>query len=100
MNEIERAAKHIFNMMPQNQEEAQYLSLAIRAICEKAEREKGCEYCTIDSSTRKVLGWDGSNDAISISFGDDLDGIDSDSWEFEIRFCPMCGRRLKVKQNG
>ena len=58
------------------------------------EYETNCEYCTIDSGTRKVLGYDGSNDGIGITYGDGVVAINSDSWEFEINYCPICGRRL------
>ena len=53
-----------------------------------------CEYCTLDSSTRKVLGYDGSNDGIGITYGDGVVAIGSDSWGFEINYCPICGCRL------
>lgn len=60
----------------------------------------GCEYCTIDSSTRKVLGYDGSGDGIGIVYGDGLAGIDADTWEIVTHFCPMCGRQLPDAPKG
>ena len=68
-----------------------------REMALRAEREKGCEYCTIDSSSRRVLGHDGASDGISIIYGDGVAGIDADSWETIIYFCPMCGKRLEVE---
>lgn len=53
-----------------------------------------CEYCTVDSTSRRVLGYDGARDAIGIAFGDNLAVIESDSWEFDVEYCPKCGRKL------
>lgn len=73
---------------------------SLSALQEREERSKGCEYCAIDSSTRKAIGYDSANDAISIVYGDNLAAIETDSLEFIINFCPMCGRNLKGAQDG
>ena len=54
-----------------------------------------CDYC----EKRKVLGYDGAGDGISIDRDENrnLAMIESDSWEFAIDYCPMCGSKLNNK---
>lgn len=50
-----------------------------REPIEKQEREKGCEYCEVDESGQMRLIWD----------------CGLDHFEFNLSFCPNCGRKLK-----
>ena len=53
----------------------------------------GCEYC----ENKKNLGYDGAGDAIYIGRYKtmNISAIESDTWVFLIKYCPMCGRKLK-----
>ena len=51
---------------------------------------KPCPYC----GKNAVLGFDGESDGISINGDSSGAVIESDTWEFPIHFCPMCGKRL------
>ena len=68
----------------------------LHAISKKQEAPEGekhmCEYC----ENYKQLGLDGSGDGIVIERDKErgLAGIGSDSWEFLINYCPMCGEKL------
>lgn len=64
--------------------------IVYKALKDMQRRLKGCDYCNL----LKPLGYDGINDGIHIVHCADLWGIESDTWEFEIEYCPMCGRRL------
>lgn len=68
------------------------LSMAVAALREQEEREKGCEYCNEDcDGYRKMIG------AFSIT-----NPLHGNVWNIEtchckprqIYFCPMCGRML------
>lgn len=72
--------------------------MAIAAIREQEERERGCEYCNEDrDGYRKMIG------AFSIT-----NPFHGNVWNLETRhckprqiyFCPMCGRRLQQPQKG
>lgn len=49
-----------------------------------------CDYC----ENEVAIGYDGAGDAIYIERGEDVSILSSDSWEIEIGYCPMCGRKL------
>jgi hypothetical protein len=55
------------------------LNLALTALSEKAEREKGCEYC------------DDNFKFWQAQISGELPNV---------RFCPMCGKRLEVEHDG
>ena len=64
---------------------------AIQALQEKAEREKGCEYC---NNHRPLL-------ALYTECSIEVDDRELSVWQglkceetFKISFCPMCGRKL------
>lgn len=65
--------------------------LVYEALKSMQRRQKGCEYCRGE----KQLGHDAINDGIHIVHCGDLWGIESDTWEFEIEYCPICGKELK-----
>lgn len=58
---------------------------AIPALCEKVEREKGCEYC----NSRFGIATHHTNEA----------GLQAGT-KRNAKYCPNCGRRLEVKQDG
>lgn len=71
--------------------------LAIEALREQAERESGCEFCCYQEYHDKTLYpkegyvfYAGFSKQIDV---DDFDEIETD----EIKYCPMCGRRLEVE---
>lgn len=72
--------------------------LALAALREQAEREKGCIFCSgerhcireaFDEGTAKVISAD-NRYALSV-------GTSRDAAIFNIFFCPMCGKRLEVE---
>ena len=75
-----------------------HFDLAIQALQEKAEREKGCEYCK--NGVPLVIGK--TNDyGIAIqypqslnAYGYDIHGTGSNGLICKIEYCPMCGRKL------
>lgn len=68
-----------------------YCDLVYKALKLLQRKQTGCAYC----HGEKDLGYDGINDGIRIINCADLWGIESDTWEFEIEYCPICGRELK-----
>ena len=57
------------------------VEVALDALCEQAEREKGCEYC---------------NEAITNLQFDYINlGVQCTALRRKSAFCPMCGKRLK-----
>lgn len=73
-----------------NQVHQKTLELALSALREKQEREKGCEFCNGD--TFKSVGAKTIFDMRKVF----LCGGDSMPEESErFKFCPMCGRELK-----
>ena len=73
--------------------------MAIQALQEKAEREKGCEYCNRGVSELDACDSDGmmridkGNEHCSpyIAVNNETYGT---SDLFDINYCPMCGRKL------
>lgn len=86
MNDIEKAL--VWYDGDQNMPEC---DTVYKALKDAQRRLKGCEYCRGEKS----FGYDGINDGIRIVHCGDLWGIESDTWEFEIEYCPICGRELK-----
>ena len=74
-------------------------NMAIQALQEKAEREKGCECCKVPGKYLATIDYDGAEtrlffDVVGNSlrvFDEEMPGL-CDS--FSIKFCPMCGRKL------
>ena len=60
---------------------------AIMALFEQAEREKGCEYC-LRPEDYPIVNLEINNDDVTI------DDIKLEYAE-PLKFCPMCGRKLK-----
>ncbi len=64
--------------------------VAIDALREQTERGKGCNYCLQTWPDRAAAGvsdiWHGNK--LSVGYG----------VYREIKFCPMCGKRLEVEQ--
>lgn len=77
--------------------------LALAALREQEQREQGCEYC--DGTEKDLYYQDGacaqmidlvyiSGNRIECDFG-------CKAWgSFEIKYCPMCGRKLKKGAEG
>lgn len=75
--------------------------LAVSALREQEEREKGCEYCTDSEYIFYIPSeiHDSMDDYAYIS-GDKLN-VDIERSPYvsaDIKFCPMCGRRLSKLQ--
>ena len=75
------------------------LSVAESALQERIDREKGCEYCKESKDIYQVKSelHDSMNEDVYVS-GDAL-VVDIGCHSYgtaEIRFCPMCGRKLKT----
>ena len=99
MTDIEDAIQAMENLnmvLSITDSERHAANLAIQALKEKAEREKGCEYCnaykniaTIDyGETQIIVDLNGDNIRI---FDNETPGICENN---KIKYCPMCGRKL------
>ena len=92
MNEIERAIRELQLYIDVRWGGANDMfNLALTALREKADREKGCEYCR-----GNVKGLVDGDTTIFISHEDkvfyaDRSGMDYLDW----KHCPMCGRKLE-----
>jgi hypothetical protein len=88
MNEIERALATLQDLLDNSIFTSRIdfaLEVAIEALREQAEREKGCEYC-------KVL----TPDCCGGFFLPSIDP-DCEADMVTITHCPMCGKRLEVE---
>lgn len=72
--------------------------LALAALREQAEREKGCEYCETPGKTLHVVECAEPRIMLHVS-GRYVQMYDEEypGWvdNFPIHFCPMCGRKLE-----
>ena len=70
-------------------------NLAIQALQEKLERDKGCEYCTGDVDNREEL-LSTDDGCVYIDGNNNLTYQDHSGFTIdnEINVCPMCGRKL------
>lgn len=94
MNEIENAIHSMQNLnlvISITESERNAVNLAIQALQEKAEREKGCEYC----NNHKPLT------SLYTEYSVEVDDKELSVWNglrceehFKINYCPMCGRKL------
>lgn len=85
MNEIERAIEYLAPITEHPTMTGQYcknLKVAIAALREKAEREKGCEYC---------------HSRFGIATHHITDSGMKAGTNKNVNFCPMCGKRLEVE---
>ena len=93
MNEIERAIKELDECACSGYMRG-YIDIALAALREKQEREKGCMTCWDDEDHEPEAIGTGLNE-----FGEECKHLMyRDESIYIIRFCPMCGRRLEVKQ--
>ncbi len=94
MNEIEKSIKafeiSLENPLAEHMRTPAYAVIepafltALAALREQAEREKGCEYCNGPSNAYVAIQKYPTRGMIGTT----------------PNFCPMCGRRLEVKQDG
>lgn len=110
MSEQERAIAFFENLVNHDAEawgceqEIPNFRIALAALREKQEREKGCEYCKQQSL---LLKDDDCADVVKIMLAKNGTGshyLDDYRdgrffWAVKIAFCPMCGRKLEVKQD-
>nr|DAK78459.1 MAG TPA: zinc-ribbon containing domain protein [Caudoviricetes sp.] len=76
-------------------------TVCVKALQEKQEREKGCEYCDFSSGAVGAT-FDGEDDFFMIEHADGVN-LCSDGKEFtltKIKFCPMCGRKIGENDGG
>jgi hypothetical protein len=97
MSEIETAIAEIANSgLYGNQVHQKTLELSLKALQEKQEREKGCEYC--DFSSGDVGSTFPGPDNFQLIRSDDGVSITTDGFGHfrttKIKICPMCGREL------
>lgn len=98
MSEIEQAIAYLERWLPfwkeRNEDSALYVELALSALREKAEREKGCEFCKkFDFSEASAKVEKGKFAHIHLVCGNTRYPK-----EEQFNFCPMCGRKLKEVQ--
>lgn len=60
------------------------LLTALEALKEKAEREKGCEYCVNLTESATTLSFKAKGNGVKVV-------VDCD---FDMKYCPKCGRKL------
>lgn len=79
-----------------NGKQCEFVKIALSALHEQAEREKGCEYCK--DSEDLAYGHDSMQRTGRIYLDGNLLTADlySESMAAAICFCPMCGKRLEV----
>ena len=65
------------------------LGMAISALREQEERSKGCEYCDDPHPARTCIVGNMEQVLVGTSFSI------AQVWTRELKFCPMCGRRLE-----
>ena len=91
MNEIEYAIANISDFLEaeigQGDLQMASVEMALAALQEQAERDKGCEYC----SDMKYMPF--GEHKVYIDGNGKLD-VDDDE-DFQLNFCPMCGKRLE-----
>lgn len=98
MNEIERAIRDLQLYVDARWGGAvDMFNLALAALREQAERSKGCGFCCYQEHPDKTFYpkegyafYAGFSKQIDV---DAFDEIESD----EIKYCPMCGKRLEVE---
>lgn len=83
--------------------DSETFDMAITALREQEQRELGCEYC--DGTETDLYYQDGAchqmNDRVYIAGNRVECDFGCKAWgAFEIRFCPMCGRKLKEGAEG
>ena len=92
----EQAIAYIKNPIGKNFEaHAEFERAAIAALREKAEREKGCEYCNTENNRYLT---DDVYLASTNFFGLNRQRVitSQDGSEYKVLlYCPMCGRRLE-----
>ena len=97
-DELEKAIKHFEGLQKRyttqhNGKHCEFVKTALTALYEKQEREIGCEHCNntdyIFESQQKIetTQWDEYEDGFIVI-------------RQHINFCPMCGKRLEVEQDG
>ena len=74
-----------------------HVDMAIEALREKQERDKGCEYCSDHEDL--AFGHDSLKRVGSIYIDKNLLVADlySESMAVAVCYCPMCGKRLEVE---
>lgn len=90
MNEIEKQITILHELQCKCVENGFFsdIELAETALQEKAEREKGCEYCL------RMANMPFEEHDVYIDGNGKLD-VDADE-DYQLNFCPMCGRKLEV----
>lgn len=100
MNEIERAIKAMENIAEYwtcRPSERQAAQLALTALREKQEREKGCEFCSCSEYLDNTL-YPKEGYIFYAGYSKQIAADDFHEYETEeIKFCPMCGKRLEVE---
>lgn len=69
------------------------IGTALDALKENLNRSKGCPVCNDGA----VLGWDMCNDGIYIDTDGKMQFLNGGDWDFQIAYCPKCGRVLSEK---
>lgn len=62
---------------------------ALESLKEKAEREKGCEYCVNLTESATTLSFKAKGNGVKVV-------VDCD---FDMKYCPKCGRKLVSKND-
>jgi hypothetical protein len=101
MNEIEYAIANLEDFLAadigQGDLHMSSAETALTALREKAEREKGCEFCCYQECPDKTLyPKEGYTFYVGFSKQIDVDAFDEIETD-EIKYCPMCGKRLEVE---
>lgn len=87
-----------YEQIPKHLPEDEAFFIAVNAMREQQEREKGCEYC--NDGEAMAYGQDSLRRAGYIYLDGNLLTADlySDSMAVSVCYCPMCGKRLEVEQ--
>ena len=100
MNEIERALATLQDLFDNSIFTSRIdfaLEVAIEALREQAERNKGCGFCCYQEHPDKTF-YPKEGYAFYAGFSKQIDVDAFDEIETdEIKYCPMCGKRLEVE---
>lgn len=94
MADIKKAIDVLLNMMPENEEEGEALSVAILILRDKllsSDGKNGCECCSGD----KALYYkDGEHCAFVDSTGEIMVTVQDQIMRFKVKRCPNCGKKF------
>lgn len=94
MADIKKAIDVLLNMMPENEEEGEALSVAILILRDKllsSDGKNGCECCSGDEA---LYYKDGEHCAFVDGTGEIMVTVQDQIMRFKVKRCPNCGKKF------